>query len=268
MNMKYGIIGAIMMLVGAVYAMSKSDIVPAPMPYNKPVEAYDTIIFAPHPDDETLCCAGLMRQLALDNKRVGVSVITNGEAHTINNFPVSLRYGAARKGELYKVLDELLIGQEDIFFMNYPDSYLSKLTNTEVITSEYTGQWRSDMDSYKPQSLYTRSRLVYILSDFLENTRPAHIYTTSKEDNHSDHKALESIIIDSIIATQKQIPDYNPKLYTYTIHVKHKRLNTREDAFKKRLIEMYRSQFHTAQHADFMEYYASRPEEFTEIPYK
>ena len=39
----------------------------------------DMLVFAPHPDDEVIGCAGVMMQAIAAKKRVGVVVFTNGD---------------------------------------------------------------------------------------------------------------------------------------------------------------------------------------------
>lgn len=46
------------------------------------LEIYDIIVFAPHPDDEALGCAGMIYSELKKGRKVNVVLLTNGDADT------------------------------------------------------------------------------------------------------------------------------------------------------------------------------------------
>lgn len=81
------------------------------------------VVFAPHPDDETLGCGGL---IAL-KKRLGVAVkvvfMTDGQ-HSHNRFLDEDDLAVRRRQEAYKACGVLGVRNEDVHFLGYPDQYL------------------------------------------------------------------------------------------------------------------------------------------------
>ena len=102
--------------------------------YPNPASNQRLLVFAPHPDDETLGAAGLMRQARLRGDDVRVVIITNGdgfrisasqEFRTISVTPKDfVRYAYLRQGEARTALGVLGIPPDHIHFLGYPGSGL------------------------------------------------------------------------------------------------------------------------------------------------
>lgn len=83
------------------------------------------MVLAPHPDDESLGCGGLISLLAESNKKVCVVFITDGSMSHPNSkkYPAG-KLAATRKTEALAALHELQVAPCNIFFMNKKDRAL------------------------------------------------------------------------------------------------------------------------------------------------
>ncbi len=86
-----------------------------------------TVVIAPHPDDETLACGGLIHQRVQAGARVAVVFLTDGSRNTGD---LRLEYSAARDlraREALAALRHLGVGERDTHFANLPDGGLAAL---------------------------------------------------------------------------------------------------------------------------------------------
>ncbi len=83
------------------------------------------LVLAPHQDDETLGCGGLIALLREKNKEVFVLFITDGSAShpTSKQYPAG-RLSALRKEEAIKALQVLGVPQVNVFFLHKKDGAL------------------------------------------------------------------------------------------------------------------------------------------------
>ena len=123
------------------------------------------LVIAPHPDDETLCCAGTIMNFIEKGDKVKVVIVTDG------------RYGAPseelrgtetlvkiRREEAMKALK--LLGVEDCEFLNFEDSKVSQ------------------------KSKEVEEKLAEILKSY----NPDVVFAPSPFDSHPDHSEVGKII--------------------------------------------------------------------------
>ena len=93
------------------------------------------VIIAPHPDDETLGCGGVIALLARRGVPVHPVFLTDGEAsHTAHPVLTAPTLGLTRKKEAQAALTVLggpAVAQAAVF-LGYPDGRLDRLTSAEV----------------------------------------------------------------------------------------------------------------------------------------
>ena len=125
-----------------------------------------TVVFAPHPDDESLGCGGLIALLRKRNKPVDVVFVSDGAM----SHPNSLRYDRAarvtlREQEALAACELLGVTAEHIRFLRYPD--------TAVPRQHHAG--------FEDATNHIRS--------VLEELQPSHILVCWRRDPHCDHRA-------------------------------------------------------------------------------
>ena len=81
------------------------------------------LVIGTHPDDEILCCSGVISRALSHGMCVNVAILTNGEY-----WAASKERGLERQVESLNALSKLgLKDPEDVIFLGYPDNYLSAI---------------------------------------------------------------------------------------------------------------------------------------------
>lgn len=189
------------------------------------------LIIAPHPDDETIGCAGIIQQAQQAGADIHILYLTNGDHNQVAFMVYEKRLtfrkgefihmGEVRRKEAVNAMKLLGVSEDRLIFLGYPDfgtfsifrnfwqedkPYKSMLTRVSAVP--YADALSSGR-SYVGQS---------ILNDFeavLRKYRPNKIFVTAAFDTNPDHKAaylfLEIALADSGIY---------PEVHTYLIHRK------------------------------------------------
>lgn len=161
------------------------------------------LVLVPHPDDEALLAAGIIRRAVLSGRHVSVAIVTNGD-YLCSDYSK----GEAR---LRESLDAMLfLGMEkcNIYFLGYPDtgfepqvSFLSRLEKAEEneIIKASTGRQIYGIKNVHEDfcfqrtaehGLYTKSAFLQDLNALIEKVNPSLVITTAESDCHGDHSAL------------------------------------------------------------------------------
>jgi len=155
------------------------------------------MVFAPHPDDDVLQTAGIIRQAVLDNVPVKIISVTNGDDQSVAK-------GEQRIQELYNAQTFLGVKPEDIIFLGYGDGILTSIMNASDSGQVFTSSaGLSATHSAKDAGLYTYHELqtgvpgdynkktfMGDIADILGTYLPTDVYAPSQYDNHLDHRAL------------------------------------------------------------------------------
>jgi len=175
-----------------------------------PLPGQRLLVFAPHPDDETLGAAGLMRQAWLRGDDVRAVIITNGDGfrvsaeqyfHEVVVSPQDfVRYAYMRQGEARTALAVLGVPPDHVLFLGYPDRGLMPMWTSHwsaaaPVASAYTGADRSPYaDSPTPHAPYCGQALLSDIKRQMLAERPTDIYVTHPSDDHPDHAAASVFV--------------------------------------------------------------------------
>jgi LmbE family N-acetylglucosaminyl deacetylase len=191
------------------------------------------LIFAPHCDDETLGCAGLMAMARRIGALVKVVVVTNGDASystAISSAKVSpsqyVEMAYARQAETVAAVKELGLSPEDVIFLGYPDGgtaamWFDSWNPQHLFTSTFTRKDRSPYrNSFRPNAPHCGLAALEDVRLVLREFKPTAVYTTHPNDLHRDHwathafvtAALESLKLEGDATAKKA------RHYTYLIH--------------------------------------------------
>lgn len=176
------------------------------------------LILAPHPDDETLACAGLIRQSLRAGARVIVVEVTMGDAGYSNGRdkrwkPADyIRLGQNRAAEVQAAMKKLGVPARDLIFLGYPDAGLDGMRNKyhdRRYTSRFTGVSASPYaESFTPQAAYTGASVVGDLVRLARLHRPTHIVFPHPQDTHPDHAALTEFMREADLASPPHVLRY------------------------------------------------------------
>jgi LmbE family N-acetylglucosaminyl deacetylase len=167
------------------------------------------LVIAPHPDDETLCCAGVIRRALAARAQVEVVWLTNGDAfeidaelveRTFRLSPERWRDFAMRRAQEAKNAASILgIPPAAQVFLGYPDRGLLPMMLDNYYfpyTSRYTKEaavWYEGAQSRG--SAYEGCYLQRDLQLLIDRVRPTHVLAPSPLDQHPDHRAAGALVI-------------------------------------------------------------------------
>jgi LmbE family N-acetylglucosaminyl deacetylase len=177
-----------------------------------PTGSDSIVVFAPHPDDEVIGCAGIMMQALARGARVKVVVITSGEgfdaaAAGVTHKPVDhlgpddfFALSRLRQAESRSALEILGGKADDLIVLGYPDGDLGNLydsTDDKVIRQQFTKKNETyaliqkdyHTSVHGKPAPYKRSSVLGDLVELLTTLQPTEIYVTDETDGHIDHRA-------------------------------------------------------------------------------
>jgi LmbE family N-acetylglucosaminyl deacetylase len=185
------------------------------------------LVVSPHPDDESLCCAGLMQRALAQGARVSVVWVTGGDAFELDARLVEKRLrpglvglrklGEQRVAEAMAAAAKLGIPAANRFVLGYPDRGIQRLMLDHFfvpLRSRYTGESSVAFDSaVSPRAPYEGRSLDADLRKVIGLTEPTHVFVASPLDAHPDHSASGEFVM-RILGERKQLD----RIYYWIVH--------------------------------------------------
>lgn len=196
-----------------------------PMP---PVQSGERVlILSPHPDDESLCCSGLIQQVQAAGGSVYVAWVTPGDGF---EFDAALTervlrpghsnmraLGNTRAAEAIRAVGQLGIPQNHTFMLGYPDGGLRALLRHHEktpFTARLTGASAVYVNgAFTPNAPFTRAALESDLRRVLRQVKPDMVLAPAPQDFHRDHQAVSQLA--QQILTANQQPN---RLWFWVVH--------------------------------------------------
>jgi LmbE family N-acetylglucosaminyl deacetylase len=195
------------LLLAAAFAAAASGAAGEQLPPQSALPAFEAssrvLIVAPHPDDETLCCAGVMQRVHQAGGQVSVVWLTSGDAsrmtllligHTLFASASEARaIGTRRMAEARAATALLGVAPSRQLFLGYPDRGLLPLLGayrSQAYTSGTTGAAAVPYaDALAPGHPYTGQSLQEDFTQAVRQLGPTLILAPSPLDAHPDHRA-------------------------------------------------------------------------------
>ncbi|WP_019586219.1 PIG-L deacetylase family protein [Deinococcus apachensis] len=181
----------------------------AALPEATPYRAGQRIlVVSPHPDDETLCCAGSIQRALAAGARVWVVWLTSGDGFELDavlldraprpSGPQLAGLGTRRIGEATRAAGALGVPRAHLTFLGYPDGGLLHLfleNYAQPYASRYTRATRVPYpQALSPGAPYTGESVNRDLGRVLDRVRPDLVLAPSPEDRHPDHRATSYFV--------------------------------------------------------------------------
>lgn len=200
------------------------------------MEQVDLLVFAPHPDDESIACAGVMLAAHASGKRLRVVFFTNGEGYpqaaalqwqkpqSALNAADYLQLGWVRQNEALAALACLGLPASTAIFLAYPDGCLQQVYQAAgevaVVSDKSLRQHTyalQVMDFHTQRhghpALYRRQAVLEDICDLLTHLQPKAVYWPSSSDSHLDHQAAAWFVRDAL-----QLTAFDGDSFQYLIH--------------------------------------------------
>ena len=190
----------------------------AALPAAAPFRAGQRVLMlSPHPDDETLCCGGMIQQAQAAGAQVYIAWMTAGDGfefdaalteRTLRPGPQNMRaLGNTRVGETQRAAAVLGVPPERTFMLGYPDGGLFRLFTTNF-TSPYTAPRTRAGAVYvrgalTPGAPFTGQALEADIRRVLDRVKPDLVLAPAPQDFHTDHHTLSYIAL-QLLAERRQ----------------------------------------------------------------
>jgi LmbE family N-acetylglucosaminyl deacetylase len=147
------------------------------------------VVFAPHPDDETLGCGGTIAKKLAEGYEVIIVVMTDGKflllkSFGIDNDPSPEQVKDIRREEVLRATKILGLPEKNVIFLDFVDGTLEE--NEEAAEEKVT--------------------------EILEKYTPSEVYFPFERDAHPDHQAANRIVKKAV-----EKLGIMPNMYRYTI---------------------------------------------------
>jgi LmbE family N-acetylglucosaminyl deacetylase len=147
------------------------------------------IVFAPHPDDETLGCGGTVAKKLAEGYEVIIVVMTDGRFLLLKSFgidddPSPEQVKEIRRGEVLRATKILGVPEKNVIFLDFVDGTLGE---NELAAEEK-------------------------VSAILKKHKPSEVYFPFEREGHPDHLATNRIVRRAV-----EKLNIKPRVYRYTI---------------------------------------------------
>ncbi len=189
------------------------------------------LVIAPHPDDESLCCGGLLARAARRGIAAKVAFITNGDGSRTGQIFKTLREPLARDNDLFSIaqhrqieairaLQSLGLGESDAAFFGFPDGGLTAITRMNADEIYWAPTTRRNHvaypRAYAPGARYLREVLFDLTAQLIREFRPTWITTGHARDTHPDHAATFPLAVES---ARRANLETAPRIAQYLVHL-------------------------------------------------
>ena len=181
------------------------------------------VVVAPHPDDEALIAGGAIARAVARGEPVAVLILTSGDYDCRSS-------ASQRQAESIAGLRALGVREDQVFFLGYPDGYLSRLGVEPLpvvprliagacvrgnTTYGQRGAGRADVHTMRTgaPAEYTAPNLVADLGYLLERLAPRTLIVTHPADSHPDHAAAYGLVRRALSSSRRA-----PRLLRTLVH--------------------------------------------------
>jgi len=217
-------------------AMTQDQLsVTSPLPYCPILTPDDRIIvFAPHPDDESLGCGGIIQQAVAMKLPVRIVWLTYGDNNEWSFFlyrrhivvmPEAVRLmGEVRHQEALAAAKILGVDSHQLAFLGYPDfgtltiwyrHWGNRPPFESMLTKVTKVPYR---DAYRPDAPYTGENILRDIEANLREFKPTKVFVSHPSDRNVDHQALYVFTRVALWDLESRI---HPEVYPYLVHFAH-----------------------------------------------
>lgn len=178
-------------------------------PFAPPTAADRVLVVAPHPDDESLCCAGYIQRALAVGAKVDVVWITAGDSFEIDAFLTEghlrlkgkgmERLGHRRIGEGLAAAERLGLERDALDVLGYPDRGITALMDAYYDLPYFSPWTRSNRIPYarvrSPGAPHEGKNLERDLREVIDEFAPTLVLAAAPEDQHGDHSASGALAL-------------------------------------------------------------------------
>jgi len=189
------------------------------------------VVFAPHPDDETVGLGGLLFRLARAHVPLRVVFVTNGDGYRRaleQDFDVErptdadyVALGELRQREALAALGHLGVARRDVRFLGFPDGGLAELWRAHWLrTHPYTSPYTKESSPPDAEGVgYDGQDLTSVVSGILRDFGPTLVVMPHPYDTHLDHAHASYFVTEALSELEASgVLAPVPTVLTYLVH--------------------------------------------------
>lgn len=228
-----GAIGAMVLYLSSTRSPGGPSVQPAYSPLTLAPEDR-LLILAPHPDDETICCGGIIQQAVAQHLPVHVVFFTYGDNNEwsfllYRHHPIVVpgsvrRMGLVRHDEALAAAKVLGLAPEQLTFLGYPDFSTLSIWNEHwgdrpplrsMLTRVTAVPYKNALRVGAP---YKGEEVLRDLTTVLREFHPTKVFVSHPGDYMPDHRALYLFTRVALWDLQREMA---PVVYPYLVHFPH-----------------------------------------------
>src|SRR5258708_21711207 len=164
------------------------------------------LIMAPHPDDEVLCCGGIIQDAVQEHLPIKIVFLTYGDynkwSFTVYSHhpvfrPKAMRaMGEVRHDESIAAAKVLGIPPDQLIFLGYPDFETINIWDdhwgsSPAFESKHTRVRAVPYSTaYRPGAAYKGEEILHDLEAIIKDFHPTKVFVSHPADDMPDHRAL------------------------------------------------------------------------------
>ena len=180
------------------------------------------MIFSLHEDDETICCAGVIRKAINNGNNIKLVLVTTGDYSEPQN----------RIELTTKTMALLGLDKQNIIYLGYGDyqvlgpSYMSKdepekifpgLKGSQTYGFPGIGVIDYHYQRYGVHADYNYKNIFNDIYTIIKENLPNDIYLPSPIERHPDHSSTALFVISAILQLKNTVK-YSPKIHEYMVY--------------------------------------------------
>ncbi len=222
--------------MGITCAMARDQpLVEASLPIKPTLGQDDRIlVFAPHPDDETLGCAGVIQEAVAMKLPVRIVWLTYGDNNEWSFMMYRRRFvlmpgsvremGEVRHDEGVAAAKVLGVEPDQLAFLGYPDFgtltiWYRHWANQPPLESMLTRVTKVPYaNAFRPGAPYKGEDILHDIETNLREFKPTKVFVSHPSDHNVDHQAL---YLFTRVALWDLESEMCPEVYPYLVHFAH-----------------------------------------------
>ena len=171
------------------------------------------LVISPHPDDEALCCGGMIQAAVAVGAEVWILHLTSGDGFELDAVAVErtlrprgaplLNLGQIRMEEARVAAEILGVAAERVWFLGFPDRGLRPIYRSYWSTSyrsPFTGRSAVPYAAARSPGLpFTGQNLVAEVRSVFDEIDPTVVLAPTPRDVHPDHQAAGEIVLQLLL---------------------------------------------------------------------
>jgi LmbE family N-acetylglucosaminyl deacetylase len=190
------------------------------------------LIFAPHPDDESIGCGGVIQEALRAGAQIKVCYFTSGDHNELSfvvykkRVPLRqkafLKLGEMRRQESVKAMEYFGLSKDQLTFLCYPDWGTMKILLQYWRTSRPFRTLLTRIDRVPASEApsygapYVGESVLRDIKNVITDFKPTKIFVSHPVDTNRDHRALYLFVKVALWDLEGEI---TPEVHPYIVHV-------------------------------------------------